>query len=116
MKEEEGREGESVRNEICSTALSETAWNWAPAGSGIDRWMSIPRGGWFLPGRWLPTTLALVPSLAPERSVSVLSLLLPNRLSKEAPTSLPSSLSRARGTWAGFLTQKEPKGYCFPDD
>lgn len=92
-----------------------------PAGSRIDRRRSICWQGWFLPGRRLPTTLALVLSLAPEGSVSVLSLLLPNRLSRKAPTSLPSSLSRGRGTWACLThslsrIQKEPKGCFFSDD
>lgn len=54
--------------------------------------------GWFLPGRRLPTTLALVLSLALQRSMSVLSLLLPNRLSRKARTSLPSALSRGGGS------------------
>lgn len=64
-----------------------------PAGGGG---FSVGRAGFYLAGRQLPTTLALVLSLAPERSVSVLCLPLPNRLSRKASTSLPSPLFRGR--------------------
>lgn len=73
---------------MCANCLERGPSAW----SGIDRWRSVCWQGCFLPGRRLPTTLALVLSLAPRGSVSLLRLLLPKRLSRKAPASLPSSL------------------------